>query len=137
MKKSLRKTIFCLFALLIVVLLMKIDRTKEIFGADNSLMTKAFEGTYSCESNPICHVIADPNEGNVFYYSNPSYEVYLKGEFEKGSSDEYLLTGNEIESQNIIIEHQRFSLYVDEVKLDFKKISEIPTYPADIEELAK
>ena len=109
----------------------------EIFGTDNTLMTKAFVGTYSCESNPSCHVIADPQADNIFYYSNPSIEVYLKGKFEKGSADEYLLTGNEMKSQNIIIENQRFSLIIKEVKLNFKKISEIPTYPAEIEELAK
>lgn len=132
-----KKRVVIIFAIFVIILLIKVDKSDEIFGTDNVLMTKAFVGTYSCESNPICHVIADPQGGNVFYYSNPHYHVYLKGKFEKCSENEYSLTGNEIESQNIIIENQKFSLYFGDVKLDFKKISEIPTFPADIEKLAK
>lgn len=134
---KMKKKVFIILAIFILFLLVKYDKSEEIFGTDNALMTKAFVGTYSCESNPICHVIADLKSGNIFYYSNPSYEVYLKGKFEKCSENEYMLTGNEIESQRIIIENQRFFLYIKDEKLDFKKISEIPNYSDNIEEFAK
>lgn len=132
-----KKMVLTFFVILIIFLLVKINKSDEIFGTDNTIMTKAFVGTYSCESNPICLVVADPKAGNMFYYSDPSYEEYLKGKFEKCSENEYMLTGNEIESQIIIIENQRFSLYIKDEKLDFKKISEIPTYSEHIEEFAK
>ena len=97
MSDYMKKNIVLFIAVMLFISLsMKFNQSDIIWGTDKTLMTKAFVGTYSSEMDTFCHVIADPEAGNIFYYINPSYEVYFKGKFEKCSGNEYLLTGNEI-----------------------------------------
>ncbi len=137
MGDRMKKWIFVILTLLCIYLLIQCNKTNEIFGTDNSLMTKAFVGTYSDGNRHPSYIIADPETENIFYYCNAISNIYLKGSFEKNTEIEYTLTGDEIESQTIMIENQKFTFLFEGREIIFQKISEIPTYPAELEEMVK
>lgn len=95
-------------------------------------LSNQFTGTYTCDENPLCSLIAGP--GKVFYLQDYQNDIFLEGTFENKEKNEYLLHGTEVylsdmvmEEQTIICENLSFKLILDDFPWNFTKISETPS----------
>ncbi|MFV0314744.1 MAG: hypothetical protein ACK5I7_06525 [Anaerotignum sp.] len=131
-----RKKVFLILGICMIAYFIKVDKSDEIFGWDGTILTTEFVGTYNCETElNNCYFSVQPDE-NIFCYYNPMVNVYIEGQMEKCEEDTYLLTGDGFETQMIVLDGLKFSLYIDDVKLDFIKTTQIPIFPTPYEELA-
>lgn len=124
-----RKKVFIILGICIIAYFIKVDKSDEIFGEDGTILTNEFVGTYICELGDFmyCYVAVQPDE-NIFCYYNGYANVRVDGKFERCAQGVYLVTGDGLETQTIVVEGREFSLYTDDKKLDFVKMSQIPTF---------
>mgnify|MGYP006951712485 FL=1 len=93
-------------------------------------------GTYQCEESIRLSMIFDSDHS--FYISDYENNVFKKGTVEKQTEHIYFLSNDEreenyLQNQSITYQKMSFEVIINQKKLKFKKISDVPIFTPEIE----
>ncbi len=93
-------------------------------------------GTYQCEESIRLSMIFDSDHS--FYISDYDNNVFKKGTVEKQTEHIYFLSNDEreenyLQNQSITYQKMSFEVIINQKKLKFKKISDVPIFTPEIE----
>ena len=93
-------------------------------------------GTYQCEESIRLSMIFDSDHS--FYISDYENNVFKKGTDEKQTEHIYFLSNDEreenyLQNQSITYQKMSFEVIINQKKLKFKKISDVPIFTPEIE----
>lgn len=125
---KIKKMILILFFIGISLIYYKIVHSVNI---SNRLI-----GTYQCEESIRLSMIFDSDHS--FYISDYENNVFKKGTVEKQTEHIYFLSNDEreenyLQNQSITYQKMSFEVIINQKKLKFKKISDVPIFTPEIE----